>query len=126
MESIWITSVHGVLCKHTVLHSGAEALACQFHGKCKYKFALMVAIPLKHEIPGQSKVIPGSLDTPSKSVKSLDCPGHPWRVGNYASISEYPLHDLFTILTESELDWASRVCSIVVYVSCGISIAKGM
>ena len=38
---------------------------------------------LKHEIPGQAKVIPGSLDTPSKLVKSLDCPGHPWTVGNY-------------------------------------------
>ena len=47
------------------------------------KFALTVAIPLKHEIPGQSKVIPGYLDTSSKSVKSLDCPGHPWTVGNY-------------------------------------------
>ena len=31
MESIWITS--GVLCKHTVPYSEAEALACQFHGK---------------------------------------------------------------------------------------------
>ena len=40
-------------------------------------------IPLKLEIPGQNKVIPGSLDTPSKLVKSLDCPGHPWTVGNY-------------------------------------------
>ena len=39
---------------------------------------------LKHEIPGQNKVIPGSLNTPSKPVKSLDCPGHPWTVGNYA------------------------------------------
>ena len=38
---------------------------------------------LKHEIHGQTEVIPGSLDTPSKSVKSLDCPGHSWTVGNY-------------------------------------------
>ena len=44
----------------------------------------MVAIPLKHEIPGQNKVIPGSLDKFSNLVKSLDCPGHPWTVGNYA------------------------------------------
>ena len=47
---------------------------------------LYLAIPAwKHEIPGQTKVIPGSLDTPAKSVKSLDCPGHPWTVGNYVS-----------------------------------------
>ena len=38
---------------------------------------------MKHEIPGLSKVIPGSLDRPLKLVKSLDCPGHPWTVGNY-------------------------------------------
>ena len=48
----------------------------------------MVAIPLKHEIPGQNKVIPGSLDKLSKSVISLDCPGQPWTVGNYGSGSE--------------------------------------
>ena len=46
------------------------------------KVAIMVAIPLKHEIPGQSKVIPGSRDKLLKSVKSLDYPGHPWTVGN--------------------------------------------
>ena len=71
MESIQITS--GVLYKHTVPYSESEALACQFHDICHCctcKFAIMVAIPLKHEIPGQNKVIPGSLDTPSKSVKS--------------------------------------------------------
>ena len=42
-----------------------------------------IAIPLKHEIPGQNRAIPGSLDAPLKLVKSLDCPGHPWTVGNY-------------------------------------------
>ena len=46
------------------------------------KVAVTVAIPLKHEIPGQNKVIPGSLDKLLESVKSLDCPGHPWTVGN--------------------------------------------
>ena len=40
-------------------------------------------ITVKHEIPGQCVVIPGSLDRPSKLVKSLDCPGQPWTVGNY-------------------------------------------
>ena len=39
---------------------------------------------MKHETPGQNKVIPGSLDKLSKSVISLDCPGQPWTVGNYA------------------------------------------
>ena len=43
-------------------------------------FAITTDIPLMHEIPGQNKVISGSLYTPSKSVKSLDCPGHPWTV----------------------------------------------
>ena len=43
-------------------------------------------ITVKHEIPGQSVVIPGSLDRPSKLVKSLDCPGQPWTVGNYATV----------------------------------------
>ena len=50
-----------------------------------------ISVPLKHKIPGswsqcrdpwsvylqaggRIKVIPGSLDTPSKLVKSLDCP----------------------------------------------------
>ena len=46
----------------------------------------MVAIPLKHEISGQNKVIPGSLDKFSNLVKSLDCPGHPWTVGNYGKV----------------------------------------
>ena len=45
------------------------------------------SIPLKQEIPGQSKVIPGSLDKLSKLVKSLDCPGHPWTVGNYGILA---------------------------------------
>ena len=78
---------------YTVPYSEAEALACQFHGRIKlrvtyatFAHATTVAIPLKHEIPGQNKVIPGSLDRPSKSVKSLDCPGHPWTVGNYAIV----------------------------------------
>ena len=47
-----------------------------------------IDIQLKHEIPGQNKVIPGSLqDKLSKSVISLDCtcPGQPWTVGYYAS-----------------------------------------
>ena len=36
------------------------------------------AIPLKHEIPGQNRAIPGSQNAPSKSA------GHPWpwMVGN--------------------------------------------
>ena len=38
---------------------------------------------MKHEIPGQSKVIPGSPDKLLKLVKSLDCPEQPWTVGNY-------------------------------------------
>ena len=38
---------------------------------------------MKHEIPGQSKVIPGSLDRPLKLVKSLDVQGIPGTVGNY-------------------------------------------
>ena len=45
-------------------------------------------ITVKHEIPGQSVVIPGSLDRPSKLVKSLDCPGQPWTVGNYEKVGE--------------------------------------
>ena len=42
-------------------------------------------ITMKREIPGQCKVIPGSLDRLLKLVKSLDCPGQPWMVGNYGS-----------------------------------------
>ena len=85
MESIWIIPIECTL-----------ALACQFHGKrvnsynfCRGLFAITVDIPLMHEIPGQNKVIPGSLDTPSKSVKSLDCPGHPWTVGNYVPLPSF-------------------------------------
>ena len=48
----------------------------------------MVAIPLKHEIPGQNKVIPGSLDKLSKLVISLDCLGQPWTVGNYGGVNQ--------------------------------------
>ena len=51
---------------------------------------IIVAITLKHEIPGQIRVIPGSLDKHLKSVKSLDCPGQPWTVGNY-------VHPLLTL-----------------------------
>ena len=36
------------------------------------KVAVTVAIPLKNEIPGQNKVIPGSLDKLLKLVKSLN------------------------------------------------------
>ena len=69
-----------------------EALACQFMHVTIIIFTetncclICIAIPLKHEIPGQNRAIPGSLDAPSKSVKSLDCPGHPWTVGNYVTL----------------------------------------
>ena len=48
-------------------------------------------ITVKLEIPGQSKVIPGSLDRLLKLVKSQDCPGQPWTVGNYVVIIDRKL-----------------------------------
>ena len=65
----------------------------------KGKVAVMVAIPLKHEIPGCNKVIPGSLDKLSKLFKSLDCPGHPWTVGNYGKGFELQLMPTMYVAT---------------------------
>ena len=58
-------------------------------------------ITVKHEIPGQSVVIPGSLDRPSKLVKSLDCPGQPWTVGNYATSAQNSYSQLSEIKIKS-------------------------
>ena len=58
---------------------------------------------VEHEIPGQSKVIPGSLDRLLKLAKSLDCPGQPWMVGNYGN-SQLTIQDAGHELDQGEED----------------------
>ena len=57
-------------------------------------------ITVKLEIPGQSKVISGSLDRLLKLVKSQDCPGQPWTVGNYEQVGQKLLPAFITVLQE--------------------------
>ena len=100
----------GVLCKHTVPYSEAEALACQFHGKrvtCVTQVCLNGCYPTEARNPWTNH---GYLDTSSKSVKSLNCPGHPWNYGyNYFLFSSrFPgpscFHDLNIIQSHNAVE----------------------
>ena len=62
---------------------------------------------MKLEIPGKSKVIPGSLDRLLKLVKSLDCPGQPWTVGNYAIILYLTITSDINFNGSSAVGWVS-------------------
>ena len=75
---------------------------------------------VKQEIPGQSKVIPGSLDRLLKVVKSLDCPGHPWTVGSYgcAVICGEEEHDTSCVpTTKDQVASITKLGVSAVYIS---------
>ena len=77
------------------IDSWGECDAGAFKKKKKQRQGRLKLIAVKHEIPGQSMVIPGSLDRLLKLVKFLDC-----RPGWLATMLSGP-HILYMSFVES-------------------------